>query len=349
MSDVKLILNGTTYSGWKRVSIRRSLDLFAHTFDLTLTDTQADQSRTIKLGSPCRVQIDGETIITGYIDSVRPSYDGKSRSLEVSGRSKTADLVDCQLSEESFENSQYIGQTLLQLAQFVAGRFGVKAISKVSNLPQVTIASISPEQTAFDFIRKHTQQAAVMMVSNSQGDLELIRSSDKRIKTALKLGENILEAEGEFSQRDRFSHYLIPSQIAANDFTYGELACHVLGKARDLNVRFRPFVVYGESLNQEEATRLAQYEANVRYGRSRKATYTVNGWRHADGLWDHNTNVLVQDEWMGFTGQNGEGEWLMIGTVEYVFDSRGERTLLTVMPRQAFDLIPIPLGDSWSE
>nr|WP_330178206.1 hypothetical protein [Candidatus Vondammii sp. HM_W22] len=46
------------------------------------------------------------------------------------------------------------------------------------------------------------------------------------------------------------------------------------------------------------------------------------------------------DEWMGFND-----EWLMIGTVEFVLDARGQRTRLTVMPPEAYDLVPLPAED----
>ncbi len=48
-----LAIEGELYGGWKEISLTRSLDIFANTFDLTLTDNQASQARTVKLGSPC--------------------------------------------------------------------------------------------------------------------------------------------------------------------------------------------------------------------------------------------------------------------------------------------------------
>lgn len=345
MSDVQLLLNGEIYSGWKSVKIGRSLDMLANTFELTLTDNQAAKARTIKLGSPCRIRIDGETVITGYVDRIRPRHNSKSRGIEVSGRSKTADLVDCSLPIDSFGRLQQKNQTLLQLAQFVTGHFGINTSSEVSDLLAITIADISPGQTAFEFIEGHTRQAAVMPVTDPDGNLVLMRAGTTRLDTALILGENIKEGEGEFSHRDRFSSYYFPAQAAGNDYMNGEESSHIVGRASDASMRFRPFVLQVDTSSQEDTKRRAQWEANVRYGRSRQATYIVNGWRHADDLWRPNRNVLVLDEWMGFTGKDGKGEWLMIGTVEYLFDERGERSRLTVMPREAYDLIPLPSDD----
>ena len=41
MPELQLVINGKIYRGWEEISVRRSLDTFADTFDLTLTDDQA--------------------------------------------------------------------------------------------------------------------------------------------------------------------------------------------------------------------------------------------------------------------------------------------------------------------
>ncbi|PLX49111.1 MAG: hypothetical protein C0613_08290 [Desulfobulbaceae bacterium] len=349
---IELVVNGTVYSGWKKVSVRRSMDYFAGSFDLGLTDTQAGEARTIKLGSPCRVKVGGELLITGHIDRVRPSYDGTSRELTVSGRSKVADLVDCSLPPHDSGAGQRNNQTLLQLAAAVAGRFGIKARSEVDGLEQITQAVLAPEQTAYEFLELHARTAGVRLMDDPDGNVVITRASDERVGTALVLGENIEEAEGDFSERDRFSHYYIVGQRSFSGDKSAESDAHISGRAEDIKPRYRPTTTNAEGMvgGIGEANRRAEWQRNVQYGRSRSAVYTGSGWRHADGLWRPNTNVLVRDEWMGFTGANGQGEWLMIGTVEYVIDEGGKRTRLTVMPREAYDMEPLPAEDegfSW--
>lgn len=344
--NLELLINGRIYSGWKGVNVRRSLDWFADSFDLTLTDNQAGEARTIKLGSPCQVRVDGELLITGYVDRIRPVYDAKSRSLTVSGRSKTADLVDCSLPQKDFDKAQRNSQTLLQLANFVGDFFGIKATSTADNLDRIRNATLDPSQTVFEFLERHARSAGVRLVSDTFGNLVITRASKDRIGTALVLGDNIEQAEGEFSERDRFSQYSILASEANWNDDAGEIAAHVSGFTADLNIRYRPIVELAEGpLNNAQAKRRAEWQRNVQYGRSRQATYTVSGWRHGDGLWKPNTNVLVRDEWMGFTGKDGKGEWLMIGTVEFILDAGGRRARLTVMPAEAYDLIPLPQED----
>jgi prophage tail gpP-like protein len=350
--EIELLVNGKIYTGWKGVSVRSSLDFFASSFDLTLTDTQAGDARKIKLGSSCRVRIDGELLITGHVDRRKPKYDSKSRSLTISGRSKVADLVDCSLPPTDAGSGQQNSQTLLQLTTTIAGRFNIKARSEVSGLAPIKRGNLAPEQTPFEFLEVYARAAGVRLADDPDGNLVITRASTERVATALVLGENIEKAEGEFSERDRFSHYYIYGQGSFSGEDNAELVAHITGYAEDMKVRYRPTTIIAEGAmdNLGMAKRRAEWQRNVQYGRSRQATYTVSGWRHKDGLWRKNTNVLVRDEWMGFTGKDGKGEWLMIGTVEFVIDEGGKRTRLTVMPKEAYDLVPLPAAeeeDGW--
>lgn len=338
--QVTLAIGGKLYGGWKEISVRRSLDIFADTFDLTLTDNEAGQARTIKLGAPCQVRIGGETLITGYVDRIRPRYDAQRRSITVSGRSKTADLVDCSLPPHKLNGVQKREQTLLELAKFVGGLVGVSARSEVPGLSKRRVSVIENTETLFEFLEAHSRADGVMLLSDTDGNLVISRASKDRVGTALVLGENIEEAEGEFSQRDRFSHYYVSTQQTNWNDDKPELAAHITGETSDVNVRYRPTTVPVDSMDTSQATRRAEWQRNVHYGRSRQATYTVTGWRQKHGLWRPNTRVRVVDEWMGFVN-----EWLMIGTVEFVLNDTGKRTRLTVMPAEAYDLVALPDED----
>jgi prophage tail gpP-like protein len=339
MPDLQLLIGGTLYDGWKEVSVRRSLDEAADTFDLTLTDRWSEMMarRPLRLGEPCQVLIDGQKLITGYVDRITPRYDARSRSLTVCGRSKVADLVDC---SEFTGDVQYNNLTLNKIAEIVCRPFGVRVVSEIITAA-IRVATANKGETVFEFLERYARTQAVRLTSNPDGDLVISRAANRRLTTALKLGENILEGSGEFSQRDRFSHYYFLGQHGGWDDDNGETAAHVVGRTADTAVRYRPTTILTEgAVNTAEAQRRAEWQRNVAYGRSRQVTYTVTGWTHAEGLWEPNWLVQVFDEWMGF-----DGEWLMIGGVEFVMGARGKRALLTVMPKQAYDLIPLPLDD----
>ena len=95
--SVRLEVDGKLYGGWKDIEINRSLEQCAGTFKLSVTDRwpQQSQSRQVPAGASCRVLVNGASVITGYVDDVEVSYDPNGHTYSVTGRDKTADLVDC--------------------------------------------------------------------------------------------------------------------------------------------------------------------------------------------------------------------------------------------------------------
>lgn len=341
--EVTLKTDGTVYGGWKSIDIRRSLEFAANTFSLGITDRWAGEtaSRPIRMGSPCEVWIDNEKLITGYVDDVNLRYDGKERSIEVEGRSKIADLIDCALKIGKDQEAQFNSLNFLQLAQRLAEPFGVKVIDNVGQFKPARARRLDPGQRIFEALEEWSREEAAILTANADGNLVITRASNKRLRTMLKLGENIEAGQGRYSMKDRFSHYYVQAQTWGDDNNNGAATAHITGRADDLRVRFRPTVIVAEETETPEAVRKrAEWQRNVQYGRSMQVAYTVTGWRHADGLWESNKLVRIEDEWLGLNGV-----WWIVATARFLLDDKGMRTELTVMPKEAFDLVPLPPKD----
>lgn len=342
MDDMLLLVDGKTYGGWTSINVHRSMELGADAFELEATDTWngSDGRRPIRMGAACQVLVGDEKIITGYVDDVSVSYDAKSRSLAFSGRSRIADLADCALPLSPEQRSQFFGLALDKVAERVAKPFGIKVIDQVGGMKPAQMAEFDPGERVFEFLELLSRQEAVRLGSDVDGNLLIYRASTVRLSTALRRGVNIKSASGQFSMRERFSEYSFVGQSWGSNEQHSEEAAHIFGSAKDKLVpRYRPTVLHLEdNITLENASRRAQWQANINYGRSRTATYTVTGWRHADGLWQPNRLVQVFDDWLGF-----DGEWLMIAGVRFIFDKGGRRTELEVMPPEAFDLVALPI------
>jgi prophage tail gpP-like protein len=338
MPEVILKVDGMKYAGWKSIDIRRSLDHAADTFSLSLTDrwSGTEQRRPIRMGSPCVVWIDDQKLITGHVDDVNLRYNATERTISVEGRSKVADMIDCSLP--LFNNAaQFNGLNFPDLAKKLAKEFNIDVIDEVGKFKPKRNRVIDPGSRVFEFLEEWSRVEAVFMTSNIDGDLIISRASNKKVNTALELGKNIKEAEGRFSMKERFSLYHYMGQPNWS----GNAPSKIDGRAEDLQLRYRPTVVVNDDAeNLGDIKRRAEWQRNISYGRSQQATYTVLGWHHADGLWEPNRLVRIVDEWMGL-----DGVWWLISAVRFRLDENGQKTELTVMPKEAFDLIPLPPKD----
>lgn len=333
MSEIVLKVDGTLHSGWTEISVQRSLDMIADAFELTLTDrwSKDAQPRTIKVGAACEVVIDGERVITGFVEDVTPSYDATQHSVTVSGRSKLGDLVDSTLDAKEYKQ-----RTLLQIATDILKKFNIDIIVQTDLGDAFKRERLSAGDSPFDFLNKLCQRRAVRMISNADGDLVFTRAGTQRINTSLTLGNNILSASGEFSQRERFSIYTVTGQTESS--LLSESSGSKSASVADKNIkRYRPFVnMMDGNMEIADCKKMASWECNTRSGRAESIVYTVLGWRHADGLWNINHLVPVDDAFLDVH------EDRLITEVRFLMDESGQRTELRVMPVTAYDLVALP-------
>lgn len=209
MSDVVLKAGGNVYGGWTKISVTRSIESMSGSFDLELTwKWQGSEDKykafmdPIKQGQPCVVEIGGERVITGYVDDWVPSYDATQVVISVSGRDKTADLVDCSIDYPSY---QFNNQTLTQIANVICKPFGIKVIVNTDVGAAFPRIQIEQGETPHELLSRLARQRGVLLTSDTYGNLVITRSSKERAGVSLILGENVKAARGSFSWRNRYS------------------------------------------------------------------------------------------------------------------------------------------------
>lgn len=341
---IDLRVDGRRYGGWQKVLVRRSMQQIANSFELTVTErwSGASTRRPILPGAEAELRLGEDRVILGYVDDVNPSYDQRSHSVTVAGRDRTGDLVDCTADAAQAKN-----KTLAELCERLCGPFGIPVIVAPGIDAGKRFETWKPDEfaTVYDVLEQAARIRGVLLIADGAGGLTVTRASELQANTELVLGENVLAAAGQFSQRDLFSRYIIVSQTGGDDLWSGEDAAQIQGEATDPHVtRHRPNKAEAEepSTKPECRTR-AEWKRNVHFGRSRQATYTVAGWRDGDALWRHNRRVRIRDPWMGLDTT------FLIADVEFVLDEDGARTNLTVVPPQAFDRKALPEPGSQKE
>lgn len=333
MSELALYVDGYLHEGWLSARVTRSMEQLAHDFELSLTEKWADTMlpRKIRPGASCILFIDKEPVIVGWVDDCKPTYTATTHTLTVTGRSRTGDLVDCTAS--SFH---YKGQTLAQVAVKLCAPFGIAVMAETDVGGPFLTLKPNEGDTVFEALDAAARIRGVLLTTNAAGDLVITRASFKTLPYPLVLGFNIKAGEGEFSLKDRFSLYTVKGQQSGSAMLPPELAARPSAKTVDSTVtRFRPLtVIADEPIDFAAAAARAQWESNVRAGRSQRVTYTVAGWKHPTGLWEPNVLVPVSDPFLGIQGVR------LISSVEYSLSESGEETKITLVPRAAFDILP---------
>jgi prophage tail gpP-like protein len=139
MSDLTLRIDGFDIDNWTSVQVTRSLDDIASSFDLQMVTEMSSKASpvTITDGSFAQIYYGSELVLSGYVDSYDLSYDARSTSLSLSGRSMAGDLVDCSAIQPGKKTGGCWRKTMgLQIAQDICEPFGIQVSSDVGPLPQ---------------------------------------------------------------------------------------------------------------------------------------------------------------------------------------------------------------------
>lgn len=330
---VALQINDQRHEGWKRVRITAGIERAARDFDLDVTlrwPGQTGPSLPCSPGDACSIYLGEDRVVTGYVDAVPVRYDAHSLTLAVSGRSRTADLVDCSAHDSP---GQWLGQKVETIAAALAKPYGVNVRTNVDTGRAIADHQVQQGETVFESLDRLLRQRQLLATDDAAGALVITKPGTLRAKTALKLGGNILTGEASRDWRDRFSEYQAKGQGSGSDSLYGVGASECLGTALDKAVRRHRLLVVTQQGQADSPScgDRAKYERDLRAAKSEAVTYTVQGWRQSDGvLWQPNMMVRVADPWLGLDRD------LLITEVAYTLDEAGMLTTLALAPPEGY-------------
>lgn len=339
MSDADLVLNvaGTQYAGWTGLRVSLGITQLANSFDFMVTERWAGQDtpRPIRNGQQASVQFEGETIITGWIDDVNPSYDAHQHAVNITGRDATGDLADC---AAIYQSGSWSNRTIAQIAANLTSPFKVP-VKELTNVGKpFPNFRIEPGETVAQCLDRAARFRGVLFMSDGLGNLLITQPALEKAPASLVLGGNVVSARGTSSWRERFSKYIVKAQMMGTDETFGEAAAGPSASAYDTVVtRYRPKLTMAEEQADQAACQIrVNWERTVMAARSKQIIYTVKGWKANGKRWKPNALVTVTDDFMGINDTR------LIVQVDYIQDATGKRTELTVTGKDAYDTVALP-------
>ncbi|CAG0967003.1 hypothetical protein MTYP_01048 [Methylophilaceae bacterium] len=336
--QVTLRVNGEDYEGWLEVDITAGIERQARDFNLAITRTwpgATDIPRRVRPGDVCEVWLGADKLLTGYVDATPISYDDRAVTVGVKGRSKTADLVDC---SADFGKGQWQGRRVEKIVADLAAAYGIKVITEVDTGGTVADHQIQPGETVYESIARLLALRQLLSTDDAEGNLVLVNpGSAGRATTALRTGENVLRADAGLDYKDVFSTYVCKGQRAGSDLDAAETLAESVARVTDTAIGRHRLLQLTQSgqVDVNTCKDRVKYEAVYRSARALEASYTVQGWRQADGkLWLPNQMVRVVDPVIGYDDD------MLIVEVNYSLGNAGTLATLKVGPRAGY--VPSP-------
>lgn len=226
MNKLDVIINGLAYSGWKNVVIQQSMTQLAGVFTVSTTEELMEDSKSwhIRNGDVCTINIEEQTILTGYVDSIVHSYNNKEHQIILKGRDKTCDLIDCSYysnttvnaAELEYRDREWKNKDAKTIITDICTPFGIivmvdkdsEGAQEAASEPLV-VFQINDGETALNSITRICQSKGLIAMTDGDGILRLTRTRNIKCSDSLTTGENILSGQLIQSDRERFSRYII--------------------------------------------------------------------------------------------------------------------------------------------
>ena len=246
--DVSLTVGGHTVSGWTDVRITRGCETCPNAFEIGMTDLYPGQASAVVVspGDACVISIGADVALTGYVDSVEPSYDADVHEIRITGRGKCQDLVD---TSAEVAGGQFVNMNLLQIAQQLAAPLGIE-VDNQAVAPVVPQFNVLETETRYEVIERACRWAGLLCYETRDGRLVLSALGAETHASGPSEGVNVLKARGRFNMAERFSDYHVYLMALDVLSDLGE-GGNLIGAVKDPNVtRFRPkaFVAGGQRL-----------------------------------------------------------------------------------------------------
>ena len=344
-NTVSMLINGNRYHGWLSVEISTVLMNLAREFTLSVTRNNVDGKVNIPFqsGDEVQVMVGSDKLITGYVDKVEVGYDSDKIDITVSGKSKTVDLMECNipLGKPHAWRNVPVTQILGDLAAY----YGIKVVDKVGLKDKSTL-EVAPNEKIGDSIIKLLKKHSLLITDDADGNLVIFSVEKAEQSTdALVLGQNIWKGKRVVDVSNVFSDYAFLGQAKNADSTQSVKANQMKSAAHNEGSRTRWSVQTASgAARQDLLNKRAMLTRNYTVGNADTYTYTVQGWRQSDGkLWTVGTKVVIQDGFVTFPDESSKNEKSgvknvrkLISKVVYRISSSGTTSEIECKSEDAF-------------
>jgi prophage tail gpP-like protein len=339
MTPIELIAGNKSLTTFKDAVISKSMVNFYSNYYFKTNDTKLGRPSEwgFHLDDAAQIKMYDKKIFDGWVEDIDlESSNSKGSIIEIYGRDKTCDLVDCPYDGS---NREWKNQTAGSIVKNICSYFGISITieSSVQSQAETKIKTfkINEGQIAQEMIQKICTPLGILPYSKSDGKLTLGRATTTDlISGGIERGKNVLAHEIRLSNRNRYSKYIVKGMGIGDDNKSIEDWTQCSGEHSDYVVRrTRPMIMFSDNIAEKGLCKnYAKWIAWNRGCLSRLFKYTVSGWRTDNGdPWDINKLVKVKDPWFEI-----DETMLIIDLDFYLAGGQSSRTDLLVVNKNIF-------------
>lgn len=330
INRVRLLVDGEFLEGWEAALIEIGMEQLCRAFVLSVTNELPGKQEFLKLhpGQKVELFIGPDKVCTGFITSIPAKYNAKNVNIQIQGKSRTVDLVNCcspwaeiapsiekgesggwnkvnekvagkEVAPSKTVNTSWRNESVDRIIANLCAPYGIKVYCQPNIGTKLINFTVNPGETVFDSIGRLLRKDNLVISDDEYGNLVILEAgSGGKCTDSLEEGKNILSGSAKFDVSQVYSKYVVLGQHKGSDLEFGRSVCQDKGIADDSRIgRYRLLVIKdtGQSSNTIAENR-ADFEKNYRGASTFRSIHSVQGWRQSDGtLWGINKKVLVRD------------------------------------------------------
>jgi prophage tail gpP-like protein len=327
MASIEVLsINGWT--AFESIAVRAAANAAARTFEVTIAaELGASATNQIfAVGTSVTITANGETLLTGAVDTKEAKLSATEATITISGRSSSADLVDSSAMHDtgSFENMDP-----LQIGQAISSGIQAKFTTD-QQLDKIDQYQLQPGESCFRCVEKMARAQGMTIMGTSDGNALITKAGTKRQSGSLIEGQNILSGTANQNDANRHSKITVRGQ---RPFGHGDENLAIQAEEQDSTVpRYRPLlIVQDEDTDKKRAQKRAKNRLDRAAGNGLKATIKVQGF-HDDGgqLWAPGNLVWTESPFLDIAQD------MLIESVDYNQSEKGSISTLGLVDPRAY-------------
>ena len=326
-SKVEISCNGIVFDEFDDFSLNKSIEAFCSYFSFTICQRIANNVGITK-GAKITITIENELVFTGFIENIENSQDYNQHYLTISGRDKTAELIDSYILPKQYKQNDFL--KLIRLVLDDNGYNNIKINSDIAILPKLIGNSFVAEKNSkiFEFIDNLAKTISVILITDVDGDILITREGADLAVGSLDISNNsinVLNSNLSINSDETYRYIrIIGSQRTEQNKKRSQNVEFIDYKA---NTNKRLIVDINTNSNRSKLEDIANWYMAIKRGKGSRYNADMQGFltNITTGLlWQANTILLLKDE-----ANNINGSFLIQG-VSYSQSSGGSKTTLSI-------------------